>query len=387
MFGLIKKRISRWVSFGGAALALFSILGCSPRDQMADDVIRIGEFASLTGQTASFGTSTRNGTQMALEEINASGGVLGKQIVLITEDNQSRAGESSLVVEKLISRDRVVAIVGEVASSRSLEAAPVCQDHSIPMITPSSTNPAVTQTGDFIFRTCFIDPFQGIVMGKFALDSLQAKRIAVLTDVRQDYSVGLAQFFIRYVKENGGTIVSDQKYSSGDKDFRAQLTAIKNTNPDAVFIPGYYTEIGLIARQARELAIQVPLLGGDGWDGNTLIDIGGAALENSYYSNHFSHEDQNPQIQHFVTRYKEKYGTSPDAFAALGYDALKILVAAIERAGTTESKALRDAIAQTSNYQGVTGLITLNQERDAEKPAVILKYQNGAFVYEETIAP
>jgi branched-chain amino acid transport system substrate-binding protein len=387
MLELTKKLLVRCVAIGGAAITFFSATGCSPKQKDAGDVIYIGEFASLTGPTASFGTGSHNGTLMALEEINANGGVLGKQIVLITEDNQSRAGESSLVVEKLISRDKVIAIIGEVASSRSLEAAPVCQEHSIPMITPSSTNPAVTQTGDYVFRTCFIDPFQGIVMGKFALDSLKAKRIAVLTDVRQDYSVGLAQFFIRYVQENGGTIVSDQKYSSGDKDFRAQLTAIKNTNPDVIFIPGYYTEIGLIARQARDLGIQVPLLGGDGWDGNTLLEIGGSALENTYYSNHFSHEDQDPQIQNFVTRYKEKYGTPPDAFAALGYDALKILVAAIERAGTTESKALRDAIASTNGYQGVTGLITLNEHRDAEKPAVILKYKDGGFVYEETIAP
>lgn len=353
----------------------------------AGETIKVGEFACLTGQNASFGQSSHNGTIMAIDEINAAGGVLDKKIQLITEDNQSKGGETAIVVEKLIARDKVVAVLGEVASSRSLEAAPIAQEAEIPMISPASTNPAVTETGDYVFRVCFIDPFQGTVMAKFTLNTLKAKRVAVMTDVKQDYSVGLTKFFVEYLTQNGGTIVSDQKYSSGDKDFRAQLTALRGANPEAVFIPGYYAEAGLIAKQARELGITVPLLGGDGWDGASTLEVGGEALQNTYFSNHFSAEDTNPKIQEFVTKYRERFGATPDAFAALGYDSGKILADAIRRAGSTEGPALRDAIAATKDFEGITGVITLDEKRNANKPAVILKYQNGAYVFAETVAP
>src|SRR6185436_1415806 len=263
---------------------------------------------------------------------------------VIVEDDQGKPEEAQTVVTKLITRDQVIAILGEVASSRTLAAAPVAQQNKIPMISPSSTNPAVTDVGDFIFRVCFIDPFQGLVMAKFAANTLQFTKVAILRDIKNDYSVGLADVFIENFKALGGTITGDESYSEGDTDFSAQLTAIRATNPQAIFVPGYYTEVGLIARQAKGLGIQAPLLGGDGWDSPSLIEIGGEALEGSYFSNHYSVDDPSPAIQKFVTDYRAKYGETPDALAGLGYDAAQILFDAIKRAGSTDPKAIRDAL-------------------------------------------
>ena len=348
--------------------------------------IPIGEFASLTGATASFGQSSHKGTQMAVDEINAGGGVLGRKLRLVTEDDQSKPGEAAIVVRKLISRDKIVALLGEVASSRSLEAAPICQQAGIPMISPASTNPKVTEVGDMIFRVCFIDPFQGTVLSKFAL-SKGWKRVAVLTDVKQDYSVGLSQFFKAHIGANGGQVVSEQSYSSGDKDFKAQLTAIKGTDPEAILASGYYTEAGLIASQARELELNVPLLGGDGWDAPALVEVGGKAIEGSFFSNHFSDEDAAPTIQAFMKKFEAKYGQKPDAMAALGYDSAMILADAIKRAGATEGPKLKEAIAATKNFPAVTGNITLNAQRNADKPAVMLVVKEGKFRYVEAVSP
>jgi branched-chain amino acid transport system substrate-binding protein len=323
---------------------------------------------------------------MAIDEINAAGGLLGKKVKLVTEDDQSKAGEPATVVRKMISRDGIVALLGEVASSRSLEAGPIAQQNKIPMISPASTNPKVTQVGDYIFRICFIDPFQGTVLAKFAL-AKGWKNVAVLTDVKQDYAVGLAEFFKKYFTANGGTIVSEQSYSSGDKDFKAQLTSIAGTNPQAILVAGYYNEAGLIASQARELGLNVPLLGGDGWDSPSLVEVAGAAMEGNFFSNHFSAEDQSPVIQDFIKRFKARYKEEPDAMAALGYDSAMILANAIKTAGTTDSKPLRDAIAATKDYPAVTGSITLDAERNANKPAVILTIKDGKFRYVETVKP
>jgi branched-chain amino acid transport system substrate-binding protein len=369
-------------------LAAFVFAGCKRPEAPAGSAteIIIGEFASLTGGTASFGQSSHKGTKMAIDELNASGGVLGKKIKLITEDDQSKAGEPATVVRKLISRDRIVALLGEVASSRSLEAAPIAQEARVPMISPASTNPKVTEVGDYIFRICFIDPFQGTVLAKFA-QSKGWTRAAILTDVKQDYSVGLSQFFKEFFTRHGGTIVSEQSYSSGDKDFKAQLTSIKAPNPQAILVSGYYTEAGLIARQARQLGINIPLLGGDGWDSPSLVEVAGEAMAGNFFSNHFSTEDQSPIIQDFIKKYRAKYNEEPDAMGALGYDSAMILADAIKRAGTTESGKLRDAIAATKDYQGVTGRITLDEKRNASKPAVILTIKDGRFRYVETVAP
>jgi branched-chain amino acid transport system substrate-binding protein len=364
---------------------LFALL--APGAEQNAGPIVVGELASLTGGNASFGQSSHKGTMLAIDEINAAGGVLGRQIQLITEDDQSQAGQPATIVQKLISQDNVVAILGEVASSKSLEAAPICQDRRIPMISPASTNPKVTEVGDYIFRVCFIDPFQGTVMAKFAL-SRGWKKIAVLTDVKQDYSVGLAEFFVKHIEANGGEIVKEQSYSSGDRDFKPQLTSIKAARPDAIFVPGYYGEVALIGKQARLLGIKVPLLGGDGWVGDSLLRVAGHALDGSFFSCHFSEDDKNPAVQDFVGKFRAKYNNEkPDDMAALGYDSAMILADAIKRAGTTENAKLRDAIAATKNHRGVTGNITLDDKRNASKPAVILTIANGAFKFEQTVEP
>jgi len=381
----MKRTVPLLATFLMIAAAAFT--GCKKTDSDAPATeIVVGEFASLTGATASFGQSSHKGTQMAVDEINAAGGLLGKKVKLVTEDDQSKAGEAATVVRKLISRDKVIAILGEVASSRSLEAAPICQQSKVPMISPSSTNPKVTEVGDYVFRICFIDPFQGTVLAKFAL-SKGWKKAAVLTDVKQDYSVGLSQFFKEYFAKNGGTIVLEQNYSTDDSDFNAQLTQIKAQNPDVILASGYYTEAGLIAKQARQFGIQAPLLGGDGWDSPSLVKVGGTAMEGNFFSNHFSGEDQSPLIQDFIKRFKAKTGEDPDAMVALGYDSAMILADAIKRAGTTDSAKLREAIAATKDYPGITGKISLDDKRNANKPAVILTIKDGKFKYVETVAP
>jgi branched-chain amino acid transport system substrate-binding protein len=355
----------------------------------AQDTIKVGEYASLTGKEASFGQQSHKGLTLAIEELNASGGVLGKKLELITEDNQTKPGESATAVKKLISRDKVIALIGEVASGRSLEAAPIAQAAKIPMIAPAATNPKVTQTGNYIFRVCFIDPFQGTVMAKFAQTDLKAKKVAVLSSVSNAYSVGLAKFFKETFTANGGIIVSEKNFSEGDKDFRAQLTAVKAAGADAVFVPSYYTEAALIARQARDLGINVPFFGGDGWVADQLLEIGGEALNGCYYSTHFSPENQDPVVQAFVKKFKVRWGANenPDAFAALGYDAAYVLVDAIKRAGSTEGPKLRNALAATQNFAGVTGVTNIDANRDASKPAAIIAIKNGKLEFLKTVAP
>ena len=371
------------------AFLVLGFSGCKRTDAPgggdASEIV-VGEFASLTGATASFGQSSHKGTALAIDEINGAGGLLGKKVRLVTEDDQSKAGEAATVVRKLISRDRVIAILGEVASSRSLEAAPICQQAKVPMISPSSTNPKVTEVGDYVFRICFIDPFQGTVLSKFAL-SKGWKKAAILTDVKQDYSVGLTQFFKEHFSRNGGAIVAEQNYSTDDTDFNAQLTSLKAQNPEVILASGYYTESGLIAKQARQLGINAPLLGGDGWDSPSLVKVAGAAMEGNFFSNHFSVEDQSPLIQEFIQRFKAKNHEEPDAMVALGYDSAMILADAIKRAGTTEAAKLREAIAATKDYAGITGKITLDEKRNANKPAVVLTIKDGKFKYVETVTP
>ena len=368
-------------------LSLIATLAFAPGLRAAD-TIKIGEYASLTGKEATFGQSSHHGVVMALEEINAAGGVLGKKLQLFSEDNQTKPGESATVAKKLISRDKVIALIGEVSSGRSLEVAPIAQAAHIPMIAPAATNPTVTEKGNYIFRVCFIDPFQGTVMAKFAAGDLKAKRIAIISSVSNAYSVGLAKFFRETFTAGGGVIPVEQKYSEGDKDFRAQLTAVKAANVDGVFVPGYYTESALITRQARDLGIKVPFFGGDGWVSDKLLEIGGDALNGCYYSTHFSPEDSAPAAQAFVKKFKARWGQeNPDAFAALGYDAVYVLVDAIKRAGTTEEPALRDALAATKNFSGASGVTTLDKDRNASKPATIIAIKDGKLGFFKTVAP
>jgi branched-chain amino acid transport system substrate-binding protein len=357
-------------------------------DETAPVTIKVGEFASLTGKEAAFGQSSHKGTLLAIEELNASGGALGRQFELITEDNQSKQGESATIAKKLISRDKVVALLGEVASGRSLEAAPIAQNSKIPMISPSSTNPRVTEMGNYIFRVCFIDPLQGKLLSKFAHNTLKAKRVALLTSVSSPYSVGLGKFFKEPFVAAGGEIVIEQKFSENDKDFKAQLTAIKPTHPDAIFVPGYYTEAALICKQARDLGLNIPIFGGDGWEAPQLIEIGGAAVEGTYYTTHYSPESTSPAVQKFVKDFRAKFaGETPDAMAALGYDSAMVLADGIKRAGTTDGPKVRDALAATKNYNGITGSITIDRQRNATKSAVVVTVKDGQFKFVESIAP
>jgi branched-chain amino acid transport system substrate-binding protein len=293
-------------------------------------------------------------------------------------------------VQKLISQDKVQAVLGEVASTNSLAAAPVAQEAKIPMITPSSTNPKVTQVGDYISRVCFIDPFQGSVMAKFASNTLKAKSAAILGDVNSDYSKGLTQFFEEEFSRLGGKVVSKEAYTQTDPDFKGQLTKIRDLKPDVLYVPGYYGQVGIIAKQARELGMNIPILGGDGWDSPELWKLGGDALKPAYISNHYSAENPAPEIQNFVKAYKAKFNVEPDSLAALAYDAAKVLADAIKRAGgASDSAKLKDAINSTKDFAGVTGKITLDAERNAVKPAVVLELDPSAskFKFKETIAP
>lgn len=374
----------RFLAFTALA-ALILTLSCGPK--LNPNEIRIGEFGSLTGAQATFGISTQDGIQLAVDEVNAAGGVNGKTLKVIALDDEGKPEEAAVVVTKLITEDKAQVILGEVASSLSLAAAPICQDHKTPMITPSSTNPKVTQVGDYIFRVCFIDPFQGQVMADFALNNLKAKTAAVLRDQKSDYSMGLADFFIKRFKEKGGTVVNDQSYVAGDVDFKSQLTTIREQKPDVIFVPGYYTEVGLIAQQARELGIKVSLLGGDGWDSSKLYEIGGKALDGCYFSTHYSSESTDPKVKDFVKKYQAKFGQVPDALATLGYDATGVLVAALKSSKSLEPADIRDAIAATKNYNGITGSISLDADRNAVKPAVVLKISGGKASYVTTVNP
>ena len=366
---------------------LAALLSCGGEKAPESEGIQIGFYGALTGPTATFALSGRNGARLAVEEINRSGGVLGKRLDMLVEDDRGEASEAASVVSKLITRDHVVALIGENASSRTLAAAPIAQSYRVPMISPSSTNTEVTKKGDYIFRVCFIDPFQGKVLATFARGTLRAETAALLVDAKSDYSVGLAEAFRESFTGAGGRVVSEQKYSEGDSDFSAQLTALRPLRPDVLVIPGYYTDAGLIARQARSLGVETVLLGADGWDSPKLAEIGGEAIEGAYFANHYSVDDPAPAVRAFIASYKKAHRAEPDSIAALSYDAARLLADAIRRAGSTEGKRVRDALAETKDFPGVTGAITMDADRNPVKPAVILKVEGGRFQFAQTVRP
>ena len=378
-----------------AALFLSITVACERKpgtggaETTTGDIV-VGMYGSLTGDGASFGQSSREGTELAVDEINNAGGLLGgRKVKLLVEDDQSKPEEASNAVTKLVTQDKVVAVLGEVASRRSLAAAPVCQKYMIPMISPSSTNERVTEVGDYIFRVCFIDPFQGEVLAKFAYHDLKARKVAILKDIQQDYSVGLTDSIRKHFTALGGQVLDPVSYSSGDSDFKAILTQVRSQKPDAVFATGYYPEAAIIVRQARELGMKMPFLGGDGWVGDALKN-GREALNNTYISNHYSGDNPDPVVQNFVRAYRARFNREPDAIAALAYDAVKVLADAITRANSTEGPTLRGALAQ-ADVPGVTGRLRINAQRNVDKPAVIqeVTFANGEvkFVYKTTINP
>jgi branched-chain amino acid transport system substrate-binding protein len=347
----------------------------------------LGQVGSLTGSEATFGISARNGIALAIQEANAAGGVKGKRLEVRVYDSQGKPEEAAQAATRLITQDHVAVLLGEAASSNSMAMADKAQAAGVPMITPSSTNPAVTRKGDYIFRVCFIDPFQGYVMAKFAHDHLKLNNVAVLQDNKSAYSVGLTDVFSRKFSEMGGAIVGNESYSKGDTDFRAQLTALKKTKPDAIFVPGYYTDVGLIARQSRELGLAVPLLGGDGWESDKLFELGGSAIEGSYYSNHYSVDNPDPRVRAFLTKYEAAYGGVPDSVAALAYDAARLAIDAMKRAPDLSGASIRKALASTKDFPGVAGTINFDENRDPVKQAVILEVTGGKTRFVTTVKP
>jgi branched-chain amino acid transport system substrate-binding protein len=368
-----------------AALAAALPVSCGGEKSPESQGIQLGFFGALTGPTATFAQSGKKGAELAVDEINARGGVLGKPLVLLSEDDRGEAAEAASAVSKLITRDHVVALIGEQASSRTLAAAPIAQSYGVPLISPTSSNVEVTKKGDYIFRACFIDPYQGRAVASFARETLKAQTAAILVDSKSDYSVGLAEAFREAFTSMGGRVVSESKYSEGDSDFSAQLTAIRPQNPDVLFVPGYYTDAGLIARQARSLDLKSVFLGADGWDSPKLTEIGGEAIEGAYLSNHYSVDDPSPRVRAFVQAYQSRFKAEPDSIAASTYDAVGMLADAISRAGSTEGRRVRDALAAVKDYPGVTGTITMDADRNPIKPIVILKVEGGRFKFAGTV--
>ncbi len=388
------RTLRRTFVFGLCAAAL-SAAGCKKSASSTGPALTagsateivIGHYASMTGSTAHFGQDTDRGIRQALDEANAAGGVLGKKLRLVTLDDRGDSAEAANAVNRLIDVEKVSAVLGEVASSLSLAGGRVAQRRKVPMISPTSTNPKVTDVGDYIFRVCFIDPFQGKVMATFARQHLKLTKVAILRDVKNDYSIGLADAFKASFSEMGGDIVAEQAYSQNDTDFSAQVTAIRSSGAQAIFVPGYYSEVGSIARTADRLGLKIPLLGGDGWDSPDLFKIGGDALNGSYFSDHFAPDVATEKAKQFVAKFTSKYGQAPTGLGALGYEAAEVLVDAIARAGKLDPAAIRDAIASTQDFEGVTGQITMDVHRNPMKSAVVLKIEGGKAKFETSIAP
>ena len=386
------KKTKRILS-GLVAMSMMALLttGCGNTNS---NEIKIGANLEMTGNTATFGQSATNGAKLAIKQVNAKGGVLGKQITLVVADNKSDTAEAANAMQKLATQDKVIASIAPIASSSVMAAAQVNESAKILGISPTASNPNVTvdpETGkvrDYLFRATFIDPFQGAVMANFAKNTLKAQKAAVYIENSSDYSKGLGKFFKETFVQNGGNIVSDEAYLAKDTDFKATLTKIKASNPDVIFVPGYYQEVGMIIKQAREIGITVPILGADGWDSAKLPEIAGAeALNNTFFSNHYSPDDNSPEIKNFVEAYKAEYGQVPDAFAALSYDATMMIIEAIKRAGVEDSVKVKDELAKTKDYQGVSGSITLDEKHNAVKGVVIIEMKNGIQAFKEKIKP
>jgi branched-chain amino acid transport system substrate-binding protein len=349
--------------------------------------IVIGHYASMSGGTAHFGQDTDKALRLAVDEVNQAGGIKGRKIKVVTLDTRGDSAEAANAVSRLIDVEKASAVIGEVASSLSLAGGRVAQRRKVPMVSPSSTNPKVTEVGSYVFRVCFLDPFQGKVMANFARNTLKFDRVAILKDIKNDYSLGLADAFKAAFVAAGGTISVEQSYSQGDTDFSAQVTAIKGTSPQAIFVPGYYSEVATIARTAQRLGLKVPLLGGDGWDAPDLLKIAGDSLEGSYFSNHFAPDVAAPKAQKFVADFKTKYNVEPTGLGALGYDAAAVVIEAMRSASDLGGDAIREALTKVKGFEGVSGKITIGPDRNAQKSAVVLKIEGGKFKYEATVEP
>ena len=348
----------------------------------------------MTGGSASYGISSKNAIELAFKEINEKGGINGKQLELVVADNKSEAAEATNAMQKLVSQDNVVAVIGPNLSSSVIAASAINNSAKVLDIAPMATNPYVTvdqasgKTKDFNYRTCFIDPFQGTVMAKFATAELGVGNAAILIDNSSDYAKGLAQFFKENFVKEGGAVTAEESYLQKDTDFKATLTKIKATNPDFLYVPGYYQEVGLIVKQARELGMNMPIAGGDGWDSAKMPEIAGAAaLNNTYFSSLYSPEDSSDINKNFVAAYEKAYGQKPDVFAALSYDSALLVVEAIKNAGSTEPAKISEAMAKINGFSGVSGSVTFDDKHNPVKSAVILEYKDGARSLKTKINP
>ncbi|MDR3348479.1 MAG: ABC transporter substrate-binding protein [Acidaminococcales bacterium] len=388
----MKKTIQKlYLLIAIVAMALFAA-GCGGAEKKAEGDIKIGLTGEMTGNNANYGTSTQDGVKLAVKEINAAGGILGKKINLIVVDNKSEPSEAANVMTKLTQQDKVVAAIGNFTSSCAISASNVATSAKIPYVSNGATNPRLTvengKTKEYIFRACFIDPFQGTVGANFILNTLKLKKGVVLVDNNSDYSKGLTDFFKAAFIKGGGSILGEEGYLQKDQDFRPILTKIRDLKPEFIYLPGYYEEAGKIIKQARELGMNVPVVGGDGWDSAKLAEIaGGAALNNTYFTNHYSPEDKSPASTAFVAAFDKEYKKVPDGPAVLGYDTLKLVADAIKRANSTDPAKIRDALAATKNFPGAAGTLTINETHDATKSAVIIEMKNGKQVYKETVKP
>ncbi|MDN3017257.1 ABC transporter substrate-binding protein [Paenibacillus sp. BSR1-1] len=391
---MMKKKWAK--TFMASALLAGVLAGCSgPKENAAGgNTIKVGVNLELSGGVASYGESLKKGIDIAVDEINKKGGVDGKKIDLVKVDNKSEAAEATNGAVKLTSQDKVTAIIGAATSGDTVAQAQIANDTKTVLLTPSGTSPNVTVTdkgklNEYVFRTSFIDPFQGTVAANFAAKELKVKNVAIFADSASDYAKGLAASFKETFEKEGGKIVAEEAYVGKDTDFRATLTRIKSKNPEFVFIPGYYEEVGLIVKQARELGLNVPLMGADGWDSPKLVELAGAdALNNTFITNHYSSEDPDKKIQDFVSTFKEKYnGEAPNAFNALGYDTVYLLADAIKRAGSTDTTKIKDALAKTKDLSLVTGVVTIDKNHNPVKSATVLEYKDGKQVFNTKVNP
>ncbi|MCB0307921.1 MAG: ABC transporter substrate-binding protein [Bdellovibrionales bacterium] len=348
----------------------------------------VGYIDAFSGTRAMFGVSTRSGIQMAIDELNAQGGLRGQKIDLKIYDDEGIPQKAEKVAGQLLKEHpNVLAVLGASASSRSLLMAPIFQKQEIPMVTSSSTHPKVTAAGDYIFRVCFVDTFQGPVMAEFLIKSLKIKKAAILRDISTQYSLTLSEFFKKRFIRTGGEVVSDQTYQSGDVDFGSQLKALKKHRPQVVYVPGYYSDVGRIVLQARQEGIASMFVGGDGWDSPDLLNVVEDRLNGAYFTSHFSPDNEDPTYLLFKKNYVARYGRPPDAFSALGYDAAGVLIAGMKKTKTLSPSGIRDEIAKTKNYSGVTGKISLDKNRNAIKPVVILKIEDKKIKIVTSITP
>jgi ABC-type branched-chain amino acid transport systems, periplasmic component len=378
---MVKKLVSLAI---GIAMVGTVFTGCQTKKADSNE-IQIGAVLPISGDIAALGQSSKNSLLLLEEQVNSKGGVLGKKVKFLIEDDENKPANSANVAQKLISQ-KVVGIVGSYSSKCSIAMGPVVNSAKIPMITGTSTNPKVTEAGEYVFRACFIDPFQGTVIAKFASEDLKAKTAAVLYDVGNDYSKGLAEYFQDGFKKLGGNVVGVETYANGDQDFNAQLTKIKALNPDILILPDMYSNVGLITKQARALGIKSTFLGGDGWDSPDLFKIGGDSVNGSYFANHFSPEDTSPQVVEFTKQYKAKYNATPDATSGLTYDAGSLLIKAIEKAGSTEPDKVKDAMKSLS-VDVVSGKVSFDEKRNPVKSAVMIKVEDGKQKFVKKVNP